>query len=82
VSLKSRGHVGSAEYVFTLEDEMGKACSTNGDKRIVYRILVGKPERKRSLGKPRRRWVIILKWILVVWTGLIWLRIWTSGGLL
>jgi hypothetical protein len=28
-----------------------------GKKRIVYRILVGKPEGKRPLGRPRRRWV-------------------------
>jgi hypothetical protein len=36
---------------------MGGPCSTNGEKRIAYRLLVGKPERKRPLGKPRRRWV-------------------------
>jgi hypothetical protein len=28
-----------------------------GEKRNAYRILVGKPEEKRSLGRPRRRWV-------------------------
>jgi hypothetical protein len=28
-----------------------------GDKRNAYRLLVGKPEGKRSLGRPRRRWV-------------------------
>jgi len=27
-----------------------------GERRGVYRVLVGKPERKRPLGKPRRRW--------------------------
>jgi len=27
-----------------------------GDERGVYRILVGKPEGKRPLGRPRRRW--------------------------
>jgi hypothetical protein len=27
-----------------------------GEKRNAYRILVGKPEGKRSLGRPRRRW--------------------------
>jgi hypothetical protein len=40
---------------------MGKACSTNGAKRSVYRILVGKPERKRAVGRPRRRWVNSIK---------------------
>jgi hypothetical protein len=34
---------------------MGRACSTNGEKRNIYRILVGKPERKRPLGRPRCR---------------------------
>jgi hypothetical protein len=28
-----------------------------GEKRNVYRLLVGKPKRKRPLGRPRRRWV-------------------------
>jgi hypothetical protein len=36
---------------------MGRACSTNGDKRNAYRILMGKPEGKRPLGRLRRRWV-------------------------
>ena len=30
------------------------ACT--GERRVVYRVLVGKPEGKRPLGKPRRRW--------------------------
>jgi hypothetical protein len=40
-----------------MEDEMGGPCSTNGEKRNAYRLLVGKPEGKRPLGRPRRRWV-------------------------
>jgi hypothetical protein len=36
---------------------MGRACSTNGEKRNACRILVGKPEEKRPLGRPRRRCV-------------------------
>jgi hypothetical protein len=39
------------------EDEMGGACSTMGEKRNAYRLLVGKPEGKRALGKLRCRWV-------------------------
>jgi hypothetical protein len=35
---------------------MGGACSTNGEKRNANRLLVGKPEGKRPLGRPRRRW--------------------------
>jgi hypothetical protein len=34
-----------------------------GEKRNAYRILVGKPEGKTPLGRPRYRWVDILKWI-------------------
>jgi hypothetical protein len=36
---------------------MGGPCSTNGSKRNAYRLLVRKPEGKRPLGRPRRRWV-------------------------
>jgi hypothetical protein len=58
-----------------------------GERRSTYRILVGKPEGTRPLEDPRLRGRIILKWILerqdgVVWTGLIWFRIVTSGELL
>jgi hypothetical protein len=35
---------------------MGRSCSTDGEKRNAYSILVGKPEGKRSLGRHRRRW--------------------------
>jgi hypothetical protein len=34
---------------------MGRACNKHGEKRNAYRILVGKPEGKRPLGRPRRR---------------------------
>jgi hypothetical protein len=34
---------------------MGGACSSHGEKRNAYRILVGKPGGKRPLGRPRRR---------------------------
>jgi hypothetical protein len=49
-------------------------------------MLVGKPEGKRPLGTPRRRWVDNIKMALredgMEWIGLIGLRIGTSGGLL
>jgi hypothetical protein len=58
-----------------------------GDERKVYRVLVGKPEGKRPLGKPRRIWE---DWIRMdrretgwgVWSGSSWLRIGTAGGIL
>jgi hypothetical protein len=61
-----------------------------GERRGAYRVLVGKPEGRRPLGRPRRRWevntlLLVLrrifgKWDGDVWTGLCWLRIGTSGG--
>jgi hypothetical protein len=36
-----------------------------GEKRNVYKLLVGKPEGKRPLGRPRRRWVGNIKMDLV-----------------
>jgi hypothetical protein len=59
-----------------------------GAKKNAYRILVGKPEGKKMLGRPRRRWEDNIKIYLreryngMVWTGSNWLRIGTSGGLL
>jgi hypothetical protein len=52
-----------------------------GDKRNAYRILVGKPEGKRPLGRPRRRFEDNIK---IDWecTGFHWLRIETNGELL
>jgi hypothetical protein len=35
---------------------MGRACSPNGEKKNAYRILVGKPDGKRPLGRTRRGW--------------------------
>jgi hypothetical protein len=40
---------------------MGRGCCTSGEKRNVYRILVGKPEGKRPLGRTRRGWVDNIK---------------------
>jgi len=51
----------------------------------VYRVLVGKPEGKRPLGRPRRRWMYNIRMDLQevgwgIWTGLGWPRIETGGG--
>ena len=53
--------------------------------RGVHNVLVGKPEGKRPLGRPRRRWEDNIKMDLrevegVVGTGWSWLRIGTGGG--
>jgi hypothetical protein len=58
-----------------------------GEKRNAYRILVGKPERKRQLENLDVDGRIILRRILerldgMVWTGLICFRLGTSGEIL
>jgi hypothetical protein len=58
-----------------------------GEERGVYRVLVGRPEGKRPLGRPRRRWEDNIKIDLgeigiMGRTGFGWLRIGFSGGLL
>jgi hypothetical protein len=47
-----------------MEDERDMECSTNGEKRNAYRILVGKLEGKRPLGRPKHSGRILLEWIL------------------
>jgi hypothetical protein len=56
---------------------MGGPCSTNGEKRNAYRLLVGKPEGKRLLGRPSCKWVDNIRmdlgevgWGDVDWIGL------------
>jgi hypothetical protein len=38
------------------EDEVGKECSTHGEKRNSYRVLVRNPNGKSPLGRIRLRW--------------------------
>jgi hypothetical protein len=54
---------------------MGRACSTNGGNGSAYRILVGKSEGKRQLGRPRRRWVNNIKMDLreIGWDDIDWI---------
>jgi hypothetical protein len=56
-----------------------------GEGRFVFRALVGKPEVKRPLGRPRSRGKDNLKIDIQeigfgIWTGLSWLRMETDGG--
>jgi hypothetical protein len=41
--------------------EIGRACNMHGERRGVNRVLVGKPEGRSSLDRPRRRWNCIIK---------------------
>jgi hypothetical protein len=57
------------------------------EKSNAYRLLVGKPEGRRPLARPRRRWLDTIRMDLVevdevIWTGLVWLRIGTGEELL
>jgi hypothetical protein len=49
---------------------MGKERSTNGEKRNACRILVGKPEGNRQLGRPRCMWVDLTE---IGWSGRDWI---------
>ena len=64
---------------------MGGACGAYGEGRGVHRVLVGKPEGKRPLGRPTLDGRIILRWIFRKWEGVVgtgwsWLRIGRGGG--
>jgi hypothetical protein len=64
---------------------MGGACSAYGEQERLFGVLVEKPDGKRPLGRPRRRWEDNIKMDISgnrmgVWTGSSWLRIGTGGG--
>jgi hypothetical protein len=52
---------------------MGRECSTKGEK--IYRLLVGKSDGNRPLGRPRRRWEDDVKFDLreIEWGGVDWI---------
>jgi hypothetical protein len=56
---------------------MGRACGRNGGKRNAYKILVGKPEGKRPLRRPRRKRVDNVKMDLreIWWGGMDWIDV-------
>jgi hypothetical protein len=65
-------------------NDNGSACSTYGEGRGLYRVLMGKPEGKNPLGRTGLDGRIILRWILRkwdvgLWNGSLWLRIWIVG---
>jgi hypothetical protein len=90
-------HTGELHNLYSSPDIIGQVKSRRmrwvghvarmGEGRNVYRVLVGKPEGKRPLGRPRRRWEDGIRMDLReigwgVWSGFSWLRIGTVGGLL
>jgi hypothetical protein len=54
---------------------MGRTCNTNGGVDNACRILMRKPEGKRTLGKPRRKWADNIKMDLgeIGWGGMDWI---------
>jgi hypothetical protein len=56
---------------------MGRVCRTYGEKNNAYRILVGKPEGRRPLVRPRRRWMDNIKIDLreIEWDGVDWIEL-------
>jgi hypothetical protein len=76
---------GSITEVLRYHVKLPKYGSVVGEEKGVHRLLVGKPEGKMPLGRPRRRWENNIKMIIrklegVVGTGWSWLRIGTGGG--
>jgi hypothetical protein len=61
---------------------MGGACSTNGEKGNMFRLLVGKPEGRRSLGRARCKWVDNIRMDLgeVGWGDVDWIAGKLSSG--
>jgi hypothetical protein len=60
-----------------VKDGMDGACSTHGEVSNAYKILVGKPERKRSLGRSRCRWEDNIRVDLkeIAWEGVDWIHL-------
>jgi hypothetical protein len=65
------------------EEEMGRACSTHGEKRNACRVFMGKPEGKRPLERSRRRWENNIKINLREreWGGMNWIDLAQNRGL-
>jgi hypothetical protein len=65
----------SPSIIRMMKDEMGRACSTNGENRNAYRILLGRPEGKRPLGRSKCTWVDNIKMghREIEWDGMDWI---------
>jgi hypothetical protein len=65
------------QYIFFKHEECKPSFSVLRKCRNAYRILVGKPEGKRPLGRPRRRWADNIKMDLreIGWDGMDWIEL-------
>jgi hypothetical protein len=61
---------------------MDGACNTHGEKQGAHRVLVGKLEGKRPLGRPRRGWEVYIKLDLyeVGWEDMDWIDLAVERG--
>jgi hypothetical protein len=64
---------------------MGGHVALMGERRGLYTVLVGKPDAKKPLGRPRHRWednikIELQEMVCGLWTGSSWLRIGTGSG--
>jgi hypothetical protein len=84
-------NLNSSPYIIRLIKSRGTSWAGHvarmGEEIKVYKILVGKSDGKKPLGRPRRRWEDGIRIDLVgigwgVYSGPIWLKIETGGGLL
>jgi hypothetical protein len=69
------------------KDELGGASSEHGKDEKSFPHLVGQPEGKRPIARPRRRWednikIHLGKIVFGMYSGFIWFRIGTGDGLL
>jgi hypothetical protein len=65
------------ETTQTIKDTLHTMNTMQIQLQLQYRILVGKPEGKKALGRPRRRWVDNIKMYLrdIVWDGMNWIHL-------
>jgi hypothetical protein len=64
------------------DDKMGRVCVHMENRRNPYRVLAGKTEEKRPLGRPRRRWEnnITTERREIEWGGMDWIRLAENRG--
>jgi hypothetical protein len=67
-------------------DQIQEGIGTHGRGRSVFRILFGKPEEKKPLGRRGIRWeddikIDLKEMVMKVWTEFMWLRVGNSGWL-